>query len=157
MKKMLVNKKRLNNEIREMLGFSVGYNFKKVDDVNMALYEEDRRVANGALNFGDYSFYNFNKLYESVEQYVQNNMKPNEELVKVTANMVAKKLNCDEYSAREYIEMIHKNFVNDIWTMLKNAKPYSLTAVKIGKCYFTDRIMETSKRTDFLNDVQFTA
>ena len=68
MKKMLVNKKRLNNEIREMLGFSVGYNFKKVDDVNMALYEEDRRVANGALNFGEYSFYNFNKLYESVEQ-----------------------------------------------------------------------------------------
>ena len=52
---------RLKNEVAEILGFSVGYNFKAIDkkDAFIFRYNETKAICNGGMNLSQYSFYNF--------------------------------------------------------------------------------------------------
>lgn len=137
---------RLKNEVSEILGLSIGYNFKTIDkkDAFIFRYNETKAIDEGGLNLSQYSFYNFERLKENLNQYINRKLTPREDLLNYAIRHICEENGIEEAEAKQMVENFHAEFVNNIKTCVENASKYTVAA-KIGNCYFAKRIAEVNK------------
>ena len=143
--KELLIRKKLNSELYKILGFEIGYEFQ-VSKPSLEEVEAESKKLKDGLSLSEYSHYNFYKFYEYVEEYINGHLEPRADLYNKAVKYICNHARVDENFAKEYVKKLHYKFIDDVWAMLKSAKPCSVKAKKVGNCYFSTRLLEDDKK-----------
>lgn len=140
----------LDKAVLQILDIEIGHSVNKIfSDKEKFLAREKKEIQSqiektGKIDYSKWSTVCFEKFYNVVAQYREQQILPREDLIEVASNFVMKNTKITNPKvARMYVLEQHDKYVENVWKKLNEFKQSGeAIAMQTCKCYFEERIKE---------------